>query len=62
MNIEFKTFLFEKSMGFFSQKMDLDLLQQQLNKYGQSGWRFANSTNVGSQFKPALLIIMQREK
>ncbi len=62
MNVEFKTLLFDKTRGFFAQKLDQETLQQQLNKLGQSGWSMASSVNIGSQFKPSLLVVLQRNR
>ncbi len=62
MSIEYKAFQYEQSSGFFSMKIDTEGLQQQLNKYGQSGWSLASSTSVGSPHKPSLLIVLQRTR
>lgn len=62
MSIEYKTFQFDQKSGFLSMKIDAEGLQQQLNKYGQSGWSLASSTNVGSQHRPNLLIVLQRTR
>ncbi len=62
MSFEYKTLSFDKKAGFFKQQLDSELLQQQLNKYGQSGWEVVSSTNTGSQMRPFLLVILKREK
>jgi hypothetical protein len=62
MNFEYRTIIFEKTRGFLSRKVDDQLLQQQLNKFGQSGWSLASTTSVGNKFQPSLLIVMQRSR
>jgi len=62
MSIEYKTFEYNQSSGFFSMKIDTEGLQQHLNKHGQSGWSLASSTNVGTQHRPNLLIVLQRSR
>ncbi len=62
MNFEYKVFNFDRKSGFFSQKIKTDLLQQQLNKLGQSGWEVVSSSNAGSQIQTSLVIILKRAK
>lgn len=62
MNFEYKVFNFNKKRGLLSQQLDDELLQQQLNKYGQSGWEVVSSSNAGSQMRPCLILILKRAK
>ncbi len=62
MSFEFKTLFFKETSGFFTTQLDSQLLQQKLNKLGQSGWQVSSCTNSGSQLRPALIVILQRAR